>query len=408
MRHFLRRCAVVLTCSTLLTGLLTAGQATAAPDRERVQELMDQTVAAGVPGVFAVTRDGHRRWRGSSGVRDVRTEHRPWTGGRFRVASVSKTFTATLVLQLAGEGRFGLDDTIQEHLPGLLPYQEPITIRQLLQHTSGLPRDLPPEHSWETIEEFDTERFVSFTPREVVRLSTSQPLRFRPGTDFAYSNTAYTVLGLLVEKATGTSLERALRHRIIWPLGLHDTSLPGDFPFLPLAATRGYEQIYAPERGLTDVTTYNYSRYFGSGSMISSAQDLNRFFRALLGGRLLPADMLAQMRQTVPWPGPNGEETGLRYGLGLMQFQLGLICPGAEPIWGHGGDVFGFGTWSWHDERATEQITTVLNKNLTAGTQAKARHQLAGFARFCQVPTTATLKAAPLTPLPNPGPVPTL
>ncbi|GAB3496080.1 serine hydrolase domain-containing protein [Amycolatopsis cihanbeyliensis] len=409
MRQILRRCAVVLTCSTLLTSVLSTGAATAAPEKDQVQEFMDRTVAAGVPGVFAVTRDGDRRWRGSSGVGDVRTEREPWTGGRFRIGSVSKTFTGALVLQLAGEGEFGLDDTIQEHLPGLLPYDEPITIRQLLQHTSGLPRDLPPEHTWESAEEIDTERFASFTPREVVKLSASQPLRFRPGTDWAYSNTGFAVLGLLVEEVTETSLKRALRHRILWPLGLHDTWLPGDFPFLPLAATRGYEQLYAPERGLTDVTTYNYSRFFGIGNVVSSAQDVNHFFRALLGGKLLHPDMLAQMKRTVPAPGPNGEETGLRYGLGLMEFDLGRICPGAEPVRGHGGDLPGFGTWSWHDERGTKQVTTAINKNLSAGPQAKGMHQLAAFAEFCRVPTPpTTLTTAPVAPLPSLGPVPAI
>ncbi|WP_307849771.1 serine hydrolase domain-containing protein [Qaidamihabitans albus] len=388
MRHAIRKTATVLTCSALLAGALSTGTATAAtPDR--IQDAMDATVSAGMPGVLAVTADDGREWSGTSGVGDVRTERAPRTDGRIRTGSVSKTFTATLVLQLADEGRIGLDDRISEYLPGLLPYAEPITVRQLLQHTSGLPRDLPPEATWASLPEVDTERFTHFAPTKVVELSTRQPLLFEPGTDWRYSNTGYTVLALLVEKVSGQRMERLLKERVLRPLGLHRTALVRDFPFLPHAAARGYEQLYEPPRPLTDVTTYNYSRYFGSGSVISTAAELNRFFGALLGGELLSEGMLAQMKRTVPARNLEGDYAGFDYGLGLMRLPLEAMCPGEPAVWGHNGSLPGYGTWSMHSEDGDTRITTAVNQNITAPPSPWTLVMVSAFCEPGQAPAAA-------------------
>jgi D-alanyl-D-alanine carboxypeptidase len=121
------------------------------------------------------------------------------------------------------------------------------------------------------------------------------------------------VLALLVEKLTGRRFEQVLADWITGPLHLAETFLPRDFPLVPDLALHGYEQLYPAPHALTDVTVYNLSRYFGAGNIISSATDLNRFFHALLGGEVLPTDLLAQMKTTVPWPGQGGV---LSYGLG--------------------------------------------------------------------------------------------
>jgi D-alanyl-D-alanine carboxypeptidase len=339
---------------------------------------MDAAVAEGVPGMLAVAKDG---WRGTSGVGDIRTGAKPDPSGRFRIASVSKSFVATLVLKQVVAGRVRLDDPISRYLPGLLPYPEPITVRQLLQHTSGLPRDLAIQYSWASLPEIDTERFVHFGETEAVHDSTIQPLLFPPGTSWSYSNTGYNVLAMLVEKVTGKRLERALADSITGPLHLRDTFLPRDFPFLSDAATHGYEQIYPT--GPTDVTSYNYSRYFGAGNIISSATDLNRFFHALLGGDLLPPDLLAQMKTTVPARGPDGSYAGFDYGLGLMRIPLQGICGKDLAVWGHGGDVFGFNTWSMSTERPDRQITTVANLDVTASPAAAGRRILVMVNEFC-------------------------
>jgi D-alanyl-D-alanine carboxypeptidase len=377
MRRIMVIMAVVL--SVVAAGVRPAAGAAADPR----QAAMDAVAAAGIPGMLGVAADPDGGWRGVSGVGDLRTGAAPRASGRFRIGSVSKTFVATLVLKLAGEGRFGLDDPVGRYLPGLLPYPEPITIRQLLQHTSGLPRDLAPRYTWETLPEVDTERFVHFGEAEAVHGSTVQPLLFAPGTAWSYSNTGYNVLAMLVERVGHAYLERLLATDITGPLRLRDTFLPRDVPLLPGAAQRGYEQLYPAPHPLTDVTVYNYSRYFGAGDIVSSAADLNRFFAALLGGRLLTRDMLRQMETTVPAV-QDGVYAGFDYGLGLMRVDLGRICgAGAPAMWGHGGDVFGFNTWSFHDVTATRNITTSANEDVTAPPAAQQLRVLVAVNEFC-------------------------
>lgn len=155
-----------------------------------------------------------------------------------------------------------------------------------------------------------------------------------------------------------------------------------DFPFLPGHAGRGYEQLYPAPEGLTDVTVYNLSRVFGSGSMISNTADLNRFFTALFGGELLRPATLAQMKRTVPARTPDGSYAGFDYGLGLMRLPLDRVCPGAEPGWGHGGDVPGYGSWSMHSASGDRHISTAMTRDLTAGAAHAAQQVLLG-TEFC-------------------------
>ncbi|MGW5707313.1 serine hydrolase domain-containing protein [Amycolatopsis japonica] len=386
----MRRTVVAIACAALLS--VTALPAAAAGKTDPRQTAMDAAVAAGIPGMVAVSDD----FRGVSGVADTERPGKPDASGRWRIASVSKVFVATLVLQLVAEKRVGLDEPVQRYLPGLLPYPEPITVRQLLQHTSGLPRDLAPEDTWASGPEVDTERFEHFDSDDQIRLSvTKQPLQFKPGTSWAYSNTGYNVLGLLVEKTTRKPLERALAERITGPLHLRDTSLPRDFPFLIRPAARGYEQLYDAPRGLTDVTTYNYSRYFGAGGMVSSGKDLNRFFEALFGGRLLPAELLKQMKTTVP-------AGGMEYGLGLMKLNLKTAgaCADDHVVWGHGGDLPGFNTLSFHDDSGKD-ISTLATVDLTASPDAALKRQLPMISEFCTpvVPSTRAVAQAPVPSL---------
>ncbi|MFD9960456.1 serine hydrolase domain-containing protein [Amycolatopsis sp. NPDC058986] len=378
MRRSLGFVLSIATCATVFTGTAHAGT-------DPRQAAMDAAVASGIPGMVAVAPD----WRGASGVREVGRPGKPDSSGRFRVASVSKSFTATLVLQLVGEHRVSLEDVIQERLPGVLPYAEPVTVRQLLQHTSGVPRDLAPEDGWGSLPEIDTERFVHFDPAEQVRLSTKHPLLFKPGTAWSYSNTGYNVLGMLVEKLTHQPLARVLAERITGPLGLHDTFIPGDFPFLPHAAAHGYEQLYPAPHARTDVTTYNYTRYFGAGQVISSAGDLNRFFRALFDGKLLPPAQLAEMKKTVRAIDVTLGDTGLDYGLGLMKIDLGKVCGKPTIVWGHGGDLPGFNTFSFVADSGPKQISTLATIDLTANKEQAVKRQLPFVNEFCAVPVAS-------------------
>jgi D-alanyl-D-alanine carboxypeptidase len=232
-------------------------------------------------------------WRGSSGYAEGKRRAAP--ANRFGIASTTKTFVATVVLELVGEGRLALQDTVERRLPGRLREGRRITVRQLLNHTSGLAPD------------------VSFS---LPSRNAQQPLLSRPGTTYLYSNMNYIVLGLIVEKVTGRPVEQVVRDRIFRPLRLENTSYgtaalrpPGEH----LPAWLGI-----PEDPSTAVG--------GNGGIVSTLDDLATFFRALLGGGLLRAELLAEMRRTV--------ETGSEpAGLGLFQFHLSCGSP-----WGHGGD----------------------------------------------------------------------
>ena len=376
-----RSVLTVTTFAALVTvGLVApaAAEPGATTQRARVTTAMEMAVKAGTPGMVAVVDTGSERFSAARGSAFLHTPIPPRSDGRFRIGSVSKTFTATLVLQLAGESKISLDDPIERYLPGLLPYEEVITIRQLLQHTSGLPRTLPPEATWASLPELTTERFVHFTPDEVVRKTATQPLLFAPGTDWSYSNTGYTVLGMLVEQVTGLRYEAALRQRILEPLHLDATQFVRDFPVVFGAAARGYEQIYPQPRPKTDVTTFNLSRFFGAGTIISTGADLNDFFDALLGGQLLSDAMLAAMKTTVPL-GP-----GEGYGLGLTKLSLDPYCVGEGPVvWGHNGSVPGYSTWSMHTANTDVQLTSMANQSVTSTQEARGAHLLTMISAFC-------------------------
>ncbi|RMI40880.1 serine hydrolase domain-containing protein, partial [Streptomyces triticirhizae] len=266
--------------------------------------------------------------------------------GRFRVGSATKTFTATVVLQLVGEGRLSLDDTVERWLPGVVRGNghdgDRITVRQLLRHTSGVPDALPEIPALNSAEGYRAERFRSHTPEELVALALRQPPAFPPDGDWSYSNTNYLLAAMIVEEVTGRSWAREVEDRVIRPLGLADTSAPGTFPFIVGPHARTYSAFGAdpgPGAG-TDVTALNASMAVGAGSLVSTTHDLNRFYGALLGGRLLAPEQLTAMTDTVP--APEIGLPGVRYGLGLGETPLS--CGGYYH--GHPGELLGARSWS--------------------------------------------------------------
>ncbi len=148
---------------------------------------------------------------------------RPKADQRFRVGSVTKTFTATIVLQLVDEGKLGLSSTLEDYLPGVVPRGDEITIRQLLQHRSGLV-NYTDYLSWLK----RRLRSPSSRPIDLLRFAGSKPLVFEPGTQWSYSNTNYIALGLVIEQVTARSYANELERRIFRPLGLDDTEFAGD------------------------------------------------------------------------------------------------------------------------------------------------------------------------------------
>jgi D-alanyl-D-alanine carboxypeptidase len=327
---FLRRTAASLALLGSIV-MVAPAQASAGP-RDQVQRGLDALVTTdGFPGALAAVRQRDGRTRDyTAGVGDLRTGARPPTDGYVRIGSNTKTFTAVVVLQLVGEGRIRLDEPVATYLPGLVPNGAQITVRQLLQHTSGLANytDFIPD------EEFETGLHRYREPRELLDIAFAQAPDFTPGTSWKYSNTGYIVLGLLIQRVTGRPLAEQITERVIDRAGLRETYFPGvGDESIRTPHPRGYE---GPER--VDLTTLDPSWGWAAGQMIATPSDLNAFFRALLGGGLLRPAELAEMRTTVDasaglWP-------GARYGLGLAG--SALSCGGV--YWGHGGDIPGFET----------------------------------------------------------------
>ncbi|MFJ7991172.1 serine hydrolase domain-containing protein [Peribacillus frigoritolerans] len=305
-------------------------------DHSSVKQAMRDTLQLGFPGILVKTSEGGKTWGYAAGIADLSTKKPMKTDFRFRIGSVTKTFTATVVLQLAGENRLNLDDSIEKWLPGVIQgngYDDKqITIRQLLNHTSGIAEYTRSKD----FDMMDTKK--SYTVEELVKMGISLPPDFAPGKGWSYSNTGYVVLGILIEKVTGNSYAEEIENRIIEPLELSNTFLPGNSSVIPgTKHARGYIQPDGASE-LKDVTYYNPSMGSSAGDMISTADDLNKFFSYLLGGKLLKEQQLKQMLTAVP---TGTAELG-EYGLGISKTKL----PNGVSIWGHGGTIPGFLTFA--------------------------------------------------------------
>ena len=294
------------------------------PAPPTVERALAAVLDAGAPGLVAQVQDGARSWTEAKGLASLGRGAPMRPADRFRIASLTKTYVAAVTLQLVAERRLGLDDPVARYLPGLLRDDSSrITVRQLLNHTSGLAEtgSLPAVQ--------DARDTGAIAPRTQVRLADAEPRRSAPGAGWAYTNTGYLVLGLLIERLTGHDLGQVLAARLFRPLHLTATSFEPQ-PGIPAGIAHGYRPGFGV--GAVDATESVGGGAWAAGAIVSTAGDVARFYAALLSGRVLPATLLAQMRTTVT-PAQPGYGNG--YGLGLMRFDL--PC---GPAWGHGGNLF--------------------------------------------------------------------
>ena len=314
--------------------------------RRRLQIEVDAVRAAGATGVLAQVRARGTDHAARAGVADLdSTAPVPW-GAYYRIGSTTKTFTATVALQLVAEGRLRLGDTVERWLPGVLRGNgndgTRVTVENLLRQTSGL-NDYDEQLPWArefTPERFQQERFHAYTPRDLVTLATAEapqwlPDKANPGaeTRWAYSNTNYVLATMIVEKVTGHPLAQEIHDRIIAPLGLPHTIVAGTSAFVPQPRAAGYTQF----PGRPDLVDTSVFVPFPDAPIISTTADVTTFLRALMSGRLLPAAQMAKMKQTVA-ADDLGEE-GARYGLGIS-WRPATGCP--DGIWSHGGTMPGY------------------------------------------------------------------
>ncbi|MCS7482537.1 serine hydrolase domain-containing protein [Umezawaea endophytica] len=341
--------------------------------RATAQRDADALLKFGAPGVLVGLdrEDGDVKVRSGVGNRATKTPV-PWEA-KFRIGSFTKTFVAATLLQLVGEGRLSLDDTVDRWLPGLVAGNgndgTKITVRQLLQHTSGLP-DYTHFIPWLGDKtKFLEERNTSLTPREAMDLAMKSAPLFQPGTSWSYSNTNYLLAGMIIGKVSGNDWRDEVTARIIKPLKLVNTSIPGTKTTLPTPHAIGYQRF--PGEGATpedpkfgdeiDATAMNPSWANAAGEMISTVDDTNRFLRALMGGRILKRAQLAQMltavdtndlfRKILP---------GVRYGLGIMY--VPNSCGG---LWTHGGDIHGFKTRNGVTPDGSRSVVVSINTDST-------------------------------------------
>ncbi|MFJ8898019.1 serine hydrolase domain-containing protein [Streptomyces sp. NPDC102351] len=346
MRKRMRTTAVAAVAVGLSVAL--AAPAVAAPggsgagdtgDHRATRRAVQAAVAGGAPGVTVRADDRRGAWTTTAGVGDLRTERKRSPQDRYRVGSITKTFVATVLLQLEAEGKLSLDDTVDTWLPGLVTGNghdgTRITLRQLLNHTSGVFNYTADEDFGRTYflkEGFFEHRYDTLAPEELVRIATSHEPDFAPGAGWNYSNTNYVLAGMVIEKATGRPYGEEVRRRVIAPLHLTGTSVPGTRTGVPGPSSRAYGKLTRDGSGpVHDVTRLNPSMAFSAGEMISDSKDLGRFYRALLTGRLLPREQLDEMTDTVAVDARNG------YGLGLMKTELSC----GVTVWGHGGGIHG-------------------------------------------------------------------
>jgi D-alanyl-D-alanine carboxypeptidase len=291
--------ALAIAAASATSALATSSHATPPTLHRPTYTRELQKLADRYSGAVAIVVTPGGTWKGAAGWADSPAKRRADPDDRFAIESTTKTFVATVVLQLVGERRLDLHDTVQHWLPGLFPARPPITVRQLLSHSSGLPPDLS----------------LGQPLRTRVEAIAAGGILFRPGTSTAYSNGNYVLLGLIVEKVTGRRLDRVVTDRIIRPLHLDGTSY-GTEHAKRQAPWLGYPEFFA-----TPVS--------GDGGIISTAGDVATFFRALMSGKVIRNELLSEMTHTV-----RTDDPGLRIGLGI--FRKRFSCGVA---WGHGGDL---------------------------------------------------------------------
>lgn len=297
------------------------------------QRVLDEIVAhGGGPGIVVDATS----WFGTAGVADVATGRERRAGEHFRIGSFTKAFTGAVVLLLVAEDVLGLDDTVAKWAPGVVEEHlggngDLISIRQLLNHTSGLPDAYPGQE----------------TPRPE-----------EPGKRFVYSKVNYNLAGMIVESATGSTLAKEISRRIAEPLGLTGTYLPGEDQRLREPHARHYSKFdeAGQDADLHDVTEADLSWAWAAGGMVSTTSDLRRFLEALLGGRLLAAAQQEEMFTTVSTEGSEWVPN-TRYGLGVYSQTLAS----GVTLWGGGGYIQGSMTYAMGDREGTDLLVCNLN-----------------------------------------------
>ena len=331
---------------TLVFALTGCGSATQPEAPAPIQKAAQGVIHAGAPGLVLFARHGDDAYTIATGFSDAKTKTPMRPTDTFRIGSLTKSFVSDVVLSLTAEGKLSLGDSVSKYLPDLVPGRNKISIRQLLNHTSGLfsYTDDP------TFRQPYTEGDLGhrWTPRQIVRLAVAHPPLFSPGKGYSYSNTNYVLLGLIIERVTNSTVAQELLDRVIWPLELSNTRLPADSE-APTA--HGYLKRTVNGRTI-DVTQLTSAWGWSAGAIIATGDEAGKFYSELLRGRLIAPGLVDQMKTT---------SKGSDYGLGLERF-----ATGCGATWGHDGNFPGYVVFARTSPDAKRQVILLVNSDWSA------------------------------------------
>jgi D-alanyl-D-alanine carboxypeptidase len=313
-------------------------------------------------GIAGVNIPGEGTWIKARGVSNIETGEILRQNQTFRIGSITKTFTTTVILQLVDEGRLILDDTLDRFVPSV-PSGDKITIRQLCGNTSGLFNYSHDEKFAETL--VKNNYIIHFTPQELIDIAISHEPLFSPGTGYSYSNTNFILQGMIIEQITGNDLEEEIKKRIITPLGLHNTTFPKDH-YMTGDYSRGY--IYEDMvnvKKLKDMTYIDPSMVWAAGAMISNIEDLFIWAKALGEGTLLSENT---QKERLKWS-PYSVDGPLKYGLGIYY---------VEDFIGHDGATIGYNTAMFYLPEKKATIVVLLNNETDLITALRVFARMAG------------------------------
>jgi D-alanyl-D-alanine carboxypeptidase len=360
-----RSAAMIVACAAVLASLFSASAATAdfrPASGSELQRTLEAIVEApgGPPGISVLIDRGRHMEFLRAGVADLASGRTPAPLERFRIASVAKGFNSYLAVKLAGSGALSLDQTLQESIPGVLPAAEAVTLRQLLQHTSGL-ADYIRQPAF--IEQFIADPAAYLSPSQLIGFVREEPLEFAPGARYHYSDTDNIAAALMEEKASGLSYEQLLARRVFEPLGMRDSSLPQTTRMRPLYM-HGYD-VEAGKKPEDVSELINPAGAWASGGIVSTPFDLARFVRVyvptVLGASRGLEGAFRPGASSPPGPGRNSA------GLGIFRYETGC-----GTVYGHTGSFPGYRILVAGSPSGKRSVVFVANAQIVPG-QGSAR-----------------------------------
>ena len=323
----------------------------------------DASVARGLQGLVSAPsgpigaiatlyRNGHTTVL-RAGRADVTRPGAPRLGYHMRIASIAKAFNGAVALHLAAQGRFGLDDTIGQLLRGMMPPAwSAVTVRQMLNHTSGLP-DYTQSAGFRKQATNDPRGYVS--PMRIINWVRADGLNFTPGSRYEYSNTDNIVVGLIAQRVSGQSYGQLLSRIVFQPAKLTQTTFPTLRVSLPAPFVHGYQ--VTPGKPPQDVTTFlSPSGAWASGAIVSTPADLGAFIRADLAGRFFGKPERRQQMQFVRGSSSPAGPGANSAGLAIFRYQT--RC---GTVYGHTGNFPGYVQWAAATADGRRSVTTSLN-----------------------------------------------